>query len=315
MGARTRPAMRTALLASFLGASLFGCSVMTMGARSIDALLSPSRPAPFQVEHPVRENARLAVLWIGHATTLIQIDDKFILTDPVFTSSVGQVSKRLVLPGLPATRLPHVDAVLISHMHFDHLSLGSLEEIEHKVSRAIVPRGGLVYMPNFAFDVHELAAWQTHDAGDLAITAVPVSHVGWRYGVDAAWMKSFTGYVIRYHGITVYFGGDTAYAQKDFQRTARAFGPIDLALLPIAPMTPGVFRRYHMGPEEALLALRDLDARWMVPIHFDTFVNSEDRPGEAKRVLLDGMRRAPALGARVHVLEIGEQRVFVTRDR
>ena len=108
-----------------------------------------------------RDDGRLVVTWVGHATALVQMDDRFILTDPVFTSSVGQLSRRLVAPGLSPKQVPPVDAVLISHMHFDHLSLGSLEQLEPKVRRLFVAPGGLVYLTNFAFDARELAPWQT----------------------------------------------------------------------------------------------------------------------------------------------------------
>ena len=100
---------------------------------------SRRRARSTKLTDPIDKNARLAVLWIGHATALVQIDDKVILTDPVFTSSVGQLSKRLVEPGLDPENLPPVDAVLISHMHFDHLSLGSLEMIERKVRMLLMP--------------------------------------------------------------------------------------------------------------------------------------------------------------------------------
>ena len=110
------------------------------------------RPARFLVaaqgreaKDPIDKDARLAVLWVGHATALVQIDDKVILTDPVFTSTVGMLSRRLVEPGIDPQDLPPLDAVLISHMHYDHLSLGSLELIEPR-SNPLVPRGGLAYL-------------------------------------------------------------------------------------------------------------------------------------------------------------------------
>jgi N-acyl-phosphatidylethanolamine-hydrolysing phospholipase D len=82
------------------------------------------RPDPIsnRMLDPVRPDARLAVLWVGHATALVQIDDKLILTDPVFTGFVGGLSHRLVEPGIAPEHLPNVDVVLVSHRHFDHLS-------------------------------------------------------------------------------------------------------------------------------------------------------------------------------------------------
>ena len=162
-----------------------------------------------------------------------------ILTDPVFTTTVGQFSKRYVEPGIEPKHLPQLDAVIISHMHIEHLSPASLDMFESKVNNLLIPEGGLVYIPNFAFNTYELPRWQTWEKEGLKITAVPVSHNGWRYGLDEAWMKtSFTGYIIEYNDITDYFGGDTGYNDRYFKDTANRFPDIDLALLPIAPIHP-----------------------------------------------------------------------------
>src|SRR5690606_15012532 len=119
----------------------------------------------------------------------------------------------------------------------------------------------------------------------LRVTAVPISHVGWRYGVDAAWMKhAYTAYVVEYRDLKVYFAGDGAYDQRNFVETGQRFPGIDLALLPMGPIEPReVMRERHMDPREALQAFIDLEAARMVPIHYDTFVAGADEPGDALR--------------------------------
>ncbi len=296
------------VLALFAG----GCRIGRAGIRATGALFESPRPVN-KPRSPVQKDARLAVLWIGHATALVQIDDKLILTDPVFTSSVGQLSKRIVEPGLDPDRLPPVDVVLVSHMHFDHLSLGSLDEIESKVKTLLLPRGGATYLTDFSFPAYELRTWQAWEKDGLRVTATPVSHVGFRYGIDDAWMKeAFTGYVVEYHGLKVYFGGDSAYRQELFVETAQRFPEIDLALLPIAPIEPReIMRHFHMDPREALQAFIDLDALRMVPIHYDTFVNSTDEPGDALREL-EAAKKKVSLGWReVTPIAIGQPTVFV----
>lgn len=289
-----------------------GCLVGRALGRSFGSFFSSPR-AVAKVDNPVRKDARLAVIWVGHATALVQIDDKLILTDPVFTSSVGQFSKRVVEPGIDPEKLPPVDAVLISHMHFDHLSLGSLGMIEGKVRMLLMPRGGTTYLTDFDFPVIELASWQAWEKDGLRVTAAPVDHVGFRYGLDDAWMKeSFTGYVVEYHGLKVYFSGDTAYSQRLFVETGQRFPGIDLALLPISPIEPReLMRRFHLDPREALQAFIDLGARRMVPVHYDTFVNSTDEPGDALREL-EAARKRVNLGEREVVpVGIGEHWVFM----
>ncbi len=274
--------------------------------------LGPVQRVPNRITQPRRADARLAVLWVGHATTLLQMDDRFVLTDPLLTDSVGQLTQRLQEPGIDPANLPPIDAVLISHMHFDHLSLGSLDLIEPKVRRLFVPRGGLVYVPNYAFDARELATWQSFEDRGMRITAVPVKHVGYRYGADAAWMtKTFTGYVLEYRGLTVYFSGDTAYDAERFRATAERFPHIDLALLPIAPIHPRSFmEEVHVDPTEAVQAFIDLRAQTMVPIHFDTLINGFDSRGEA-RTTLQTVVHARGLDDRVRILPIGGQTVIV----
>jgi N-acyl-phosphatidylethanolamine-hydrolysing phospholipase D len=289
-----------------------GCFVARGGARLVGSLFSSPREVA-KTKQPVTKDARLAVVWVGHSTALIQIDDKVVLTDPVFTSTVGQVSKRLVEPGIDPKDLPPIDAVLISHMHFDHLSLGSLSEIERKVRTLLLPSGGAAYLTDFGFPAHELRTWQAWEKDGLRVTAVPVDHVGWRYGVDEAWMtQSFTGYVVEYHGLKVYFGGDSAYDQRVFVETGERFPKIDLALIPIGPIEPrSIMRRFHMDPREAIRAFVDLDAARMVPIHYGTFVNSTDKPDDPLRELTNAQKKLD-LGARVIApLAIGERRVFV----
>ncbi|XYH98170.1 MBL fold metallo-hydrolase [Sorangium sp. So ce1128] len=313
----TRPSSSPArsLAAALLATTAVSCVPARILAGNVATMFDSPRPVQSKVHAPYRPEARLAALWVGHATVLLQIDDKIILTDPVFTDTVGVIVKRLVEPGLDPEDLPPVDAVLISHMHLDHLSLGSLSLIEEKVRALLVPRGGLVYLPNYTFDSVEVPTWTTWQQGDLKITAVPVWHAGYRYGLDRDWMtESFTGYVVEYHGITVYFGGDTAYERDYFVKTRARFPAIDLAIMPIAPVGPREFMETkHVGPAEAIQAFLDLGARRMMAIHFDTFVNSTDAFGEAPRELRRVMA-ARGLGPdRVFLPRHGEQRVLIAR--
>ncbi|MBN1611972.1 MAG: MBL fold metallo-hydrolase [Polyangiaceae bacterium] len=296
-----------------LGAVVACSTTYRVLARSVSAMTTGPRHVAHRVRHPKLEKARLAVLWVGHATALIQLDDRLLLTDPVFTNSVGQLSPRLVEPGLSPDALPPVDAVVVSHMHFDHLSHESLDRIASKIRWLVLPTGGLVYLGDYPFRVSELGPWQAHELDGLRITAVPAKHAGWRYALDAPWMtRSAAGYVIEYHGLVVYFAGDTGFRARMFRDIARRFPHIDLALLPIAPISPPVFmRRRHLDPAQALDAFQLLGARRFVPIHFDTFINSTGEPGDAPALLRQEMARRQLPPGRVLLLDVGEQRVLV----
>ncbi len=287
----------------------------TIVGPTLSAFFSTPAAVPDKITRPVRTDARLAVLWVGHATVLLQMDDRLILTDPVFTSTIGQLSRRLVEPGLDVENVPPIDVVLISHLHFDHLSLASLTLLERKIGTLIVPQKGLIYVPDYPFESVELPTWTTWESGGVRVTAVPVKHSGFRYGIDRGWMDtSFTGYVIEYHGLTVYFGGDTAYDREKVAATVARFPAIDLALLPIAPIRPRAHMEdRHVDPEEATRISLELGARFFVPIHFGTFINSEDAPGDPLAALriAAATHRLPV--GMLHVLRPGEQRVLVPR--
>ncbi len=311
---RVRSLAAAALSLALAGGSLTGCVYVRAAGRASGSLFMSPRKVE-KLKEPIDKNARLAVLWVGHATALVQIDDKVILTDPVFTSTVGQLSKRLVEPGIDPENLPPIDAVVISHLHFDHLSLGSLEMIQQKVRMLLMPRTGATYLTDFGFPVLELRPWQGYEKDGLRVTAVPVDHVGFRYGADDAWMtEGFTGYVIEYHGIKVYFGGDTAYDQKLFVDVGQRFPGIDVALLPIGPTEPReLMRRFHADPGEAVQAFIDLGAKRMVPIHYGTFVNSTDEPGDALKQLTAAEKKWDLGKREVAVVAIGERRVFLKK--
>ncbi|HEY2736162.1 MAG TPA: MBL fold metallo-hydrolase [Polyangiales bacterium] len=299
--------VRFIALASLL---LSGC----FAARALSRNLSA--PAEKKVEHklldPRRPDARLAALWIGHATVLLQIDDKYILTDPVFTHVVGELSRRTIEAGLDPANVPPLAAILISHMHFDHLSFGSLDILEDRTPIVLVPPGVRANMPRYDFAIRELDRWQTYEANGLRITAVPVQHVGGRYGLDQAFEpRAFTGYVIEYHGLAVYFGGDTAFVPDAFRQTRRRFPQLALALLPICPDRPRDFmERTHEDPKHALDAFALLGAQFMLPIHFDTFINSDDAFGACPAELRDELRARGLNEERIAILRPGQQRLF-----
>jgi L-ascorbate metabolism protein UlaG (beta-lactamase superfamily) len=306
--------MPRSLLIALLAFSLGGCGFIARALRR--NLEAPDEPRSLEhkIHDPRRPDARLAVLWIGHATALVQMDDVYVLTDPVFTRSVGELSPRLVEPGLDPENLPPLAAVVVSHMHFDHLSYDSLAMIEDKTPIVLLPPGVKASTPRYSFESRELDRWETYE-GAVRVTAVPVRHVGGRWGIDQAWnSRGFTGYVFEHNGLSVYFGGDTAFAPRMFAATRARFPDLSLALLPICPTAPRDFmRRTHMDSIEALEAFSLLGARRMMPIHFDTFINSDDAPGDCPKFLRAHMAERGLDDDHVAILSIGEQRVLVPK--
>ena len=228
----------------------------------------------------------LSVTPVGHATFLIQMDDLNILTDPMWSNRCSPVSwagpKRHLQPGIRFEDLPPIDVVLVSHNHYDHLDLPTLERLaEKETPRAIVPLGNLDLVQGAGIPmVDELDWWQSvRVSPDVTITLVPAQHFSMRnLGLENYNQTLWGGFVISGYSGHVFYSGDTGYGPH-FQEIARRFSPIRLALLPIAPFrpkktnepTPGYRPILHMGPVEAVKAHLDLGSPFTIAAHFNVF--------------------------------------------
>ena len=306
------PSFTSALLFTLV-LSLSGCNsyVQRIVVQSLGRI-GESVPAPsHMITTPILQNPTLAVSWVGHATVLIQIHNKIIMTDPFLTNTMGLVAKRYVKPGLDPTLLTKVDVTLISHIHFDHFDYGSLDMLPKNGILAI-PEGAAEYTPDFGFkEVFEMKRWDVVERDGVRITAVPAQHFTGRYGFDAAWLGSlaYTGYVIEVEGITVFFAGDTGYNPELFKEIGRRFN-IDLAIVPIAPgSSGGLGSHIHANPAGALMIYRDLGAKYLMPMHFGTlFYGSDSNPNEPIKRLRE-LAASEGLSDKIVGLEIGEQRI------
>ena len=283
--------------------------VSRFASQSLGQISDPTLPAPHIVTTPVRSDVGCSILWAGHATVLIQIHDKVIITDPVFTTTVGLLAKRSVDAGIDPASITRLDAVLISHIHLDHFNYSSLAQLP-KTASLFVPAGGISYTPEFGFaETIPAKPWHSYEVNGLRITPVPVQHFGGRYGIDAGWNRepTWTGYIIEYRGITIFFAGDTGYNPDFFKEIGRRFS-IDVALIPIAPVEPRAFMsRIHTDPQEALQVFQDVNAKLMIPIHYDTFFQGLEPQISYAKSLLVKLITERGLQDRVRILGIGDQ--------
>lgn len=249
----------------------------------------------------------VALTFIGHSSFFAQIGGSNIVFDPIFTRWLFLL-KRLRRPGLRVRDLPAIDIVLVSHAHFDHLHRPSLRAIvrNNRRKRApapiiVVPRhvGDLVSDLGFR-QVVELDTWQEHHADGLTITHTPSRHWGARIMRDMH--RGFGGYVVRGGGTALYHAGDTAYFEG-FREIGRRLAP-EIALLPIGAYSPASYRNVHTNPEDAVQAFFDLDARWMVPMHYGTFRLSHE-PVDEPEQFLERVARERGIADSVLVLEEG----------
>jgi L-ascorbate metabolism protein UlaG (beta-lactamase superfamily) len=235
------------------------------------------------------------IAFLGHATVLIELDGVRVLTDPLLRSRVVHLRRQSarVDPGAIGT----VDAVLISHLHHDHLDLASLRQIGLD-TQIFVPVGAGDWLRRRGFTtVDELDVGGLARVGSLTLTAVPARHDGRRLGGPRA---QTLGYLVR-GGRTVYFAGDTEL----FDEMADLATGLDVALLPIAGWGP-TLGPGHMGPSDAAHAAALLKPRLAIPIHWGTFLpvgmarRERSRLGDPPRRFAEQLAQlAPGVEARV----------------
>ncbi|MEZ5330971.1 MAG: MBL fold metallo-hydrolase [Thermoanaerobaculia bacterium] len=219
------------------------------------------------------------LLWLGHSGFLVEWKGKRLLLDPNLSRRCSVVRRTLEIPVGPADLGP-IDAVLVSHAHYDHLDLPTLRGLE-RVRSLLVPEGAEGYVEGVipGARVVALGPGETWRLGDLDVVAVPAFHHGNRHHPFAS-RRLAVGYVLRAAEGALYFAGDTG-ARNDFTVLAREYAPV-AAILPIGSFEPSFpIGRVHLSPEQAAEAAVTLGASVVVPCHFGTFRLAWDAPDEA----------------------------------
>lgn len=224
---------------------------------------------------------QIRVTMVNHSTVLVQRSGLNLLTDPIWSERASPLSwigpKRRRRPGVHMEDLPPIDAVLISHNHFDHLDLPTLRQLSAQGSSTfIVPTGGARLLRSQRIEsVHELDWGGALAISNITIHCVPALHFSARGILDRN-KTLWCGYVIEYPDSLVYFAGDTGFGSH-FAQIREKFGSPQLALLPIGAYEPRWFMApVHMAPEEAVRAHEILGAKTSIAIHHGTFQLADD---------------------------------------
>lgn len=217
---------------------------------------------------------RIAVTWLGHASVLLHVDDVTLLVDPVLAGGIPGARRRLTAPALTPEQLPPVDAVLISHDHYDHLDAPTLKRLP-RTTPVLVGGGSRPWFVRRGFtQVTELDWWENTTVGGVTVEFVPAHHWSRRTLGDTC-RRLWGGWVVTAaDGRSVIHSGDTGYGPFP-ARIGRRHPDIAVAVLPVGAYAPRrLLRGVHMDPAEAVRAAGDLGARHLVPIHWGTFVLS-----------------------------------------
>ncbi|SDY79086.1 L-ascorbate metabolism protein UlaG, beta-lactamase superfamily [Micromonospora pattaloongensis] len=232
---------------------------------------------------PRADAGQTMVTWVGHATYVIQIGGLTVLTDPVWSDKIPGVRPRVTPVGVPWESLPRIDAVVISHNHYDHLDTPTIRRVP-RATPVLVPAKLAGWFRRRGFrDVTELDWWESREiapagstAGGVRFDFVPAHHWSRRTLTDTN-KSLWGGWVLTADdGTRIYFAGDTGYGHW-FGQIADRYPGIDLALLPIGAYEPNWFMKpVHLNPEEAVQACLDVGARRMASMHWGTFVLSAE---------------------------------------
>lgn len=243
-----------------------------------------------------------SVTFVNHSTVLIRLGGMSLVTDPVWSMRVGPFpwlgAARVRMPGVSFEALPQIDAVLLSHDHYDHLDVPTVQRLAWRDGPRLLC--GLGVDRTLEIDgLHGAEAldwWEERSLGDgVSVTFLPSRHFSGR-GLKDQDATLWGSFLVRGHGVSIYFAGDTGYG-RHFQEIRDRFGPVDCALLPIGCYEPRWFMRaYHMSPADAVQAHLDLGAKVSVGIHHGTFRlgdESIDRPAKDLAIALEARGVAP----------------------
>ncbi|MFA9218130.1 MAG: MBL fold metallo-hydrolase [Sphingomonadaceae bacterium] len=217
----------------------------------------------------------LRVTWFGHSSTLVEIDGMRILTDPIWSERASPLEwlgpRRWYAPAITLNDLPPIDAVTISHDHYDHLDKATIVAMRHWSNLFIVPLGGGVQLEQWGISrtrIVELDWWQSAQIGAVVVAVVPARHSSGRFDPRSD-HTLWGGTVFLGPQHKVYFSGDTGF-QQSMKEIGRRYGPFDLALIDAGQYSEA-WPDVHLGPEQAVLAAQQVNARVLLPVHWGLF--------------------------------------------
>ncbi len=255
------------------------------------------------------------ITWLGHASFLLQLGGRIIVTDPFLSDHASPFPplgpKRVVPPALRAGELPPIDILLLTHNHYDHLDLPSLDALPRAPgARAVVPLGLGHYAASRGFDLVTELDWLDRLVLDgLEITSLPAIHMSKR-GLFDRNRTLWTGYSLQTEQRRLYVAGDTAYGSV-FQNIAPQLAPFDFGLVPIGAYQPRpLMRQVHTTPEEAVAIGRDLSVKRLIAMHWGTIQLTDEPLFEPPGRFRTAARRAGYADDDVWIMKIGETRLM-----
>lgn len=245
----------------------------------ISPVVTPTEPPPAVRVDPkmfaTPPPTGLRVTWLGHSSILVELDGHRVLTDPVWSERAGPLSwigpSRYFPPALALEDLPPLNAVLISHDHYDHLDYATIRALRDRDVKFIVPLGVGAHLASWsvpAKNIVELDWWEKAIVGEMEIHAVPARHASGR-NVIGMNLTLWAGYAMIGKAHRAYYSGDTALfpAMKEI---GDRLGPFDVTMIEVGQYHQA-WPDWHIGPEQAVLAHQWVRGKVMIPVHWGLF--------------------------------------------
>ena len=241
----------------------------------------PDTPIPamkrVESDFDIPPESGLRITWLGHSTLLVELDGYRVLVDPVWSErpspSTWVGSKRFHKIPLPIDELPAIDAVVISHDHYDHLDYRTVMELGERAPLYVVPLGVGTHLKYWGVPSERIVEcdwWGKFTLGDLSFTATPARHFSGRSLIMADRDKTlWSGWVIGSRNHRIYYSGDTGMF-PGITAIAERLGPFDAVLIEIGAYSQ-MWPDFHLGPEQAIEACLALGGGLFIPVHWGTF--------------------------------------------
>jgi len=251
------------------------------------------------------------IVWFGHSSYFIRIENKNFLIDPVFSGNAAPLS--FMIKAFPGSNIykpedmPAIDYLILTHDHYDHLDFKTVRKLRNKVNSIYCSLGVSSHLKYWGFDINKITEidwWESKPLGEnISLTAAPARHFSGR-GIKRG-QTFWSSFILKTKDHNLYLGGDSGY-DLHFKEIGNKYGPFDIAILEAGQYNT-MWPLIHMMPEEAVQAAVDLKAKSLLPVHWGKFtlaLHAWDEP--IKRIL----NKAKELNMKVHTPKIGQPLVL-----
>lgn len=241
---------------------------------------TPRRPTQLLTPKHVDLKAFLAadqpqLIWLGHSASLIRTQHKTLLLDPMLSETASPFQsvgpKRFSKPPISTEELPHIDVVLISHDHYDHLDYATIKKLRGKTTKFFVPLGVAPHLRAWGIkeaQIVELDWWDVATFEELTLVCTPARHFSGRR-LNGRFNTLWCSWVIESTDVKLFFSGDTGYGPH-FKQIGKKYGPFDLTLIECGQYDER-WAAIHMQPEQTFTAHQDLRGKRLLPVHWGAF--------------------------------------------